>query len=67
MIHERLRGRLSKVRPNTPITVQIPIDVMRSLKSIALAKGMYGYQTLIKSYISEGLRRDEAKYDQHNP
>ena len=47
MIHERLRVRLSKVRPNTPITVRIPIDVMRSLKSIAPAKGMSGYQTLI--------------------
>lgn len=67
MINERLRVRLSKDRPNKPITVRIPIDAMRSLKAIATAKGMSGYRMLIKSYISEGLRRDEAKYDQHNP
>jgi hypothetical protein len=35
---------------------------MGSLKALVTAKGMSGYQTLLKSYISEGLRRDEAEY-----
>ena len=39
---------------------------MESLKAIAPAKGFSGYQTLLKSYISEGLRRDEAEYDQYS-
>ena len=33
-----------------------------SLKTIAPHKGFSGYQTLLKCYISEGLRRDEAVY-----
>ncbi len=36
-----------------------------SLKNIAPARGFTAYQTLLKSYISEGLRRDEAEFDQH--
>ena len=36
------------------------MDVVDSLKAIAPHKGFSGYQTLLKSYISEGLRRDEA-------
>lgn len=31
-----------------------------SLKTIAPHKGFGGYQTLLKAYISDGLRRDEA-------
>lgn len=60
MLSERLKERLKKDRPMTTITLRIPIDVVRSLKGIAPLKGYAGYQTLLKSYISEGLRRDEA-------
>ena len=28
-------------------------------------RGFTAYQTLLKSYISEGLRRDEVRFDQH--
>ena len=65
MLNERLRKRLKKDRPSTTITMRIPVDVVDSLKAIAPAKGFSGYQTLLKSYISEGLRRDEAEYDQY--
>jgi hypothetical protein len=40
--------------------MRIPVDVVESLKEIAPHKGYTGYQTLLKSYISEGLRKDEA-------
>ena len=30
----------------------------------AYLRGFTAYQTLLKSYISEGLRRDEAEFDQ---
>jgi len=64
MINERLRKRLKKDRPVTTITMRIPVDVVESLKAIAPTRGFSAYQTLLKSYISEGLRRDEAEFDQ---
>jgi hypothetical protein len=36
--------------------------VVEFLKEIAPLKGFSGYQTLLKSYISEGLRKDEERY-----
>lgn len=60
MIPERLKKRLKKNRPMTSITLRIPQDVVESLKSITPHKGFTGYQALLKAYISEGLRRDEA-------
>lgn len=64
MINERLRKRLMKDRPTTTITMRIPVDVVESLKTIAPTRGFTAYQTLLKSYISEGLRRDEAEFEQ---
>ena len=61
MINERLRKRLKKDRPTTTISVRIPIDVLDSLKGIAPTRGFNAYQTLLKSYIGDGLRRDEAQ------
>jgi hypothetical protein len=60
MLSERLQKRLSKDRPMTTITLRIPADVVESLEEIALLKGFSGYQTLLKYYLSEGLRSDEA-------
>jgi hypothetical protein len=60
MLNDTLKKRLAKDRPVTSITLRIPVDVVDSLKAIAPHKGFSGYQTLLKSYISEGLRRDEA-------
>ena len=62
MLNENLRKRLSKDRPMTTVTLRIPVDVVESLKEIAPLKGLRGYQTLLKSYVSEGLRRDELQY-----
>jgi SpoVK/Ycf46/Vps4 family AAA+-type ATPase len=63
MINDRLKKRLRKDRPSTTITLRMPIDVLESLKALAPMRGFQGYQTLLKSYISEGLRRDEAQFD----
>jgi len=60
-----MKKRLAKNRPVTSITLRIPVDVVDSLKAIAPHKGFSGYQTLLKSCISEGLRRDEAAYAPH--
>ena len=62
MLSKRLRARLDKDRPMTSITLRIPVDVVESMKAIAPLRGFSGYQTLLKSYIGDGLRRDEAQY-----
>lgn len=62
MLTDKLKHRLRKDRPMTSITLRIPVDVVESLKAIAPRRGLAGYQTLLKAYIGEGLRRDEAKY-----
>jgi hypothetical protein len=62
MLSERLQSRLKKDRPMTSITVRIPVDVVESMKAIAPQRGFTGYQTLLKSYLSEGLRRDETRF-----
>lgn len=61
-IPERIKTRLAKDRPMTSITVRIPVDVVESMKEIAPQRGFSGYQALLKSYIGEGLRRDEAQF-----
>jgi hypothetical protein len=61
MINERLRKRLSKDRRNTMISVRVPADILESLESTASARGFNSYQTLLKRYITAGLRRDETE------
>jgi hypothetical protein len=62
MLTDRLKSRLVKDRPMTSITLRIPVDVVESMKAIAPQRGFAGYQTLLKSYLSEGLRRDEQQF-----
>lgn len=62
MLTERLKTRLTKDRPMTSITLRIPVDVVESMKALAPQRGFTGYQTLLKSYLSEGLRRDEQQF-----
>ena len=61
---DRIKARLSKERPMTSITLRMPQDVVDSLKEIAPHKGFSGYQALLKAYVGEGLRRDEAQLSQ---
>ena len=62
MIPDSIKIRLTKDREMTSITLRIPVDVVESMKAIAPQRGFSGYQPLLKSYIGEGLRRDEAQY-----
>ncbi len=48
----------TKHRPTTMISLRIPLDVLEKLKKIAPAKGMSGYQALIKYYLGKCLRED---------
>ena len=62
MIPDKLKARLAKNRPMISVTLRMPEDVVDSLKTIAPQKGYSGYQALLKAYVGEGLRRDEAVY-----
>jgi len=65
MLTERLKTRLDRQREMTSITLRIPLDVVQSMKAIAPQRGFSGYQALLKSYVSDGLRRDEAQFAGH--
>jgi hypothetical protein len=60
MIPHRLKARLSKDRPLTSLTLRSPADVGETLQTSAPPGGFWGYQALLKAYLSEGVRRDEA-------
>ena len=62
MLTDRLKTRLRKDRPMTSITLRIPEDMVESMKAIAPLRGFSGYQTLLKWYLSNGLRQDEAQF-----
>ena len=62
MIPDKLKARLAKNRPMISVTLRMPEDVVDSLKTIAPHKGFSGYQALLKAYVGDGLRRDEAVY-----
>lgn len=62
MLSEKLKTRLTKDRPMVSITIRMPVDAVESMKSIAPKKGLSGYQSLLMSYVSDGLRKDEAQF-----
>jgi hypothetical protein len=63
-LHEKLQGRRRIDRPMTTISIRLPEDLIGDLKEMAPLLGFGGYQPLIRSYISEGMRRDEALLDE---
>lgn len=61
-IPDLIKKRMVKDRPMTSITMRIPVDVVESMKTIAPKRGFSGYQALLKFYLSDGLRKDEAQF-----
>jgi hypothetical protein len=45
------------------ISFRMPEDVIDELKEIAPSLGFSGYQPLIRAYIGQGLRRDQARME----
>ena len=60
---DRLQKRLTKNRKMTSISLRMPEDVVEDLKEIAPALGFSGYQPLIRAYVGQGLRKDQAKLE----
>lgn len=59
----RIKERLTKDRTMRTVTVRMPADAVEAMKQIAPLRGFSGYQTLLKLYVSEGLRPDEVLLD----
>src|SRR5690242_4011425 len=59
---KRVRERRRKDNQATTIRLRIPLDVVESLKRFAPMRGFDTYRTLLASYISSGLRRDECEF-----
>lgn len=60
---EKLKNRLNRNRPITPVTIRMPEDVVDDLKRIAPLLGFSGYQPLIRAYVGHGLRQDLERLD----
>jgi hypothetical protein len=60
---EKLKNRLNRDRPMTPVTIRMPEDVVDDLKRIAPLLGFSGYQPLIRAYVGHGLRQDLERLD----
>jgi hypothetical protein len=60
---ERIQQRLKKDRQMAVISIRIPEDVIDDLKEIAPSLGFSGYQPLIRAYIGQGLRKDQAQME----
>lgn len=52
-------------RPSRMVSLRIPLDTLEQLKDVAASKDL-GYQSLLKLYIGEGLRKDLATMKTHN-
>ena len=63
---ERVWERMKTPRVMTSISLRIPERVIDDLKEIAPMLGFSGYQSLIKAYISLGLRKDLEKLEGSN-
>jgi hypothetical protein len=60
---ERIQRRLKKDRQMTVISIRISEEVIEELKEIAPSLGFSGYQPLIRAYIGQGLRKDQARME----
>jgi len=53
-----------KDRPSKKVSIRIPLDTLEQSKAVAAAREL-GYQSLLKLYIGEGLRKDTAEMRKH--
>jgi len=61
--NERIQQRLKRNRQMTVISLRMPEDVIEELKEIAPSLGFGGYQPLIRAYVGQGLRKDQARME----
>jgi hypothetical protein len=57
---------LSEERSKEVVTLTMPADVIRDLERVAEAKGMSDFQSLIRFYVGQELRKDIADLRRKN-
>jgi hypothetical protein len=63
-VHERLKIRRQKDQPVTPVTINLPSDIVEDLQEIATLLGFSRYEALLRAYIGDGMRKDLARLDE---
>lgn len=63
-LSEKLKRRMRKDRPRTTVTLRLPEDVVEDLTEMAPVLGFSTCESLIRVYISEGMRKDESRLNQ---
>jgi len=58
---ETIRRRLARDRPMSSVTLRMPEDVIEDLKALAPLLGFSGYQPLIRTYVGQGMRKDQKR------
>ena len=53
-----------KELPSKMVSIRIPVDTLEQLREVATSREL-GYQSLLKLYIGEGLRKDVAELKKH--
>lgn len=62
----QLRERLQEDRKNIMVSIRMPEDVVDDLKRIAPLLGFSGYQSLMRTYIGQGVRADLARLEKES-
>ena len=60
---DRIKRRMVPGRPKVSITIRFPEDVIEELKEIAPDMGYSSYQSLIRSFVGQGLRQRLAELE----
>ncbi len=63
-LSEKRLARRRLERPKTSVTIRLPEDVVEDLREMAPVLGWSSAESLIRVYISEGMRRDESRLNQ---
>ncbi len=63
-LSEKMAVRRQRNRPNTTVEIRLPQDVLEDLNEMAPLFGMGSGQSLMRAYISEGMRKDELALNQ---
>jgi len=50
----------AKRRDSKPISIRLPMDMLKQLRDVAEKRGDIGYQQLIKTYLAESLEREKG-------
>ena len=51
----------AKRRDSKPISIRLPMDMLKQLRDVAQKRGDIGYQQLIKTYLAESLEREQGR------